>query len=115
MKKINLDANKLKFMALFFMLVDHMWATVIPGNQWMTFVGRLAFPIFAFQLTEGFRYTSDLKKYKIRLLIFALISEIPFDLMTEGLFFYPFHQNVMFTLLLGLIMLEYFKNTMDRF
>ena len=45
-----LSANALRLLAMGFMLLDHMWATIVPGNLWMTCVGRLAFPIFAFQL-----------------------------------------------------------------
>ncbi|MEG2258882.1 MAG: TraX family protein, partial [Oscillospiraceae bacterium] len=77
----------------------------VPGNQWMTCVGRIAFPIFAFQLVEGYFHTKSLKKYLLRMLAFAIISEIPFDLMTAGTVFYPFHQNVIFTLLIGLLMI----------
>lgn len=109
LKVVNRDI--LKLMAMLFMLLDHMWATIIPGNQWMTFVGRMAFPIFAFQIAEGFYYTSDFKKYAKRLLIFAIISEIPFNLFYGGSFLYPFHQNVLFTLLLGLIAIRY----LDKF
>ena len=69
----------------------------------MTYVGRIAFPIFAFQIAEGARHTSDFRRYALRLLAFALVSEIPFDLMYASTVFYPFHQNVMFTLLLGLL------------
>jgi hypothetical protein len=69
----------------------------------MTCVGRLAFPIFAFMITEGYVHTSDFKKYAKRLFIFGLISEIPFNLMSSSGFIFPFHQNVMFTLLLGLL------------
>ena len=100
---ISLHAVALRWIALICMLLDHLWATVVPGNLWMTCVGRLAFPIFAFQTAEGYYHTSDLKRYMLRLVLFGLISEIPFNLMLSGSWLYPFHQNVMFTMLLGLL------------
>lgn len=102
-KKLPLNALCLRILALILMLLDHLWATVVPGNNWMTMAGRLAFPIFAFQIAEGYYHTSDFKRYARRLLIFAVISEIPFNLMLSGSVINPFHQNVMFTLLLGLL------------
>ena len=102
-KKLPLNATYLRLLALALMLLDHMWATIVPGNDWMTFIGRLAFPIFAFQIAEGYYHTSDFKRYAKRLLLFALISEIPFNLMMGSSVINPFHQNVMFTLLLGLL------------
>ena len=66
-------------------------------------IGRMAFPIFAFMAVEGYFHTHDLKKYTLRLLLFALLSEVPFDLMYGGTWFYPVHQNVIWTLLLGLL------------
>lgn len=102
-KKLPLNATALRILAMALMLMDHMWATIIPGNDWMTWLGRLAFPIFAFQAAEGYLHTHDFKRYCRRLLVFGLISEIPFNLMIIGYPVFPFHQNVMFTLLLGLL------------
>ncbi len=101
-----INANTLRVIACILMLMDHSWATVIPGSDWLTYAGRMAFPIFAFQIAEGFFHTSDFKKYARRLFIFALISEIPFNLMYASSVIYPFHQNVMFTLLLGLLAIK---------
>jgi len=101
-----INANTLRFIACVLMLLDHMWATVVPGNNWMTYLGRLAFPIFAFQIAEGFLHTSSVRKYAKRLLIFGLIAEIPFNMMYVSSPVYPFHQNVMFTLLIGLLVIN---------
>lgn len=103
MKKTFLNAAHLRLLALLLMLLDHLWGTIIPGNDWMTMLGRMAFPIFAFQAAEGYAHTHDFKGYCRRLALFAVISEIPFDLMISGSPIYLFHQNVMLTLLLGLL------------
>ena len=92
----------LHLMAMIFMLCDHLWATIIPGNEWLTCVGRLAFPIFAFLIVEGYFHTRSLKRYVGRLFLFALISEVPFDLVMGGTAFYPVHQNVLWTFLIGI-------------
>lgn len=110
LKKLKcINALELKVLAMALMLCDHMWATVLPDIGWISNLGRLAFPIFAFQIVEGFYQTHDRKKYILRMLVFALISEIPFDLMTSGVWFYPFHQNVMVTFLIGLLMLSWME------
>ena len=101
--RFGLDSTALRLLAILFMVLDHLWATVVPGNLWLTFLGRLAFPIFAFQLCEGYRHTGDFRRYRRRLLVFALLSEIPFNLFYAGSVIFPFHQNVLFTLLLGLL------------
>lgn len=88
------------------MLCDHLWATVIPGNDWLTCIGRLAFPIFAFLIVEGYFHTRNFKKYVIRLLIFAVISEIPFNLMSGSRLFYPIHQNVLWTFLIAISLIH---------
>lgn len=92
----------LHILAMSLMLCDHLWATVVPGNDWLTDIGRIAFPIFAFMTVEGFFHTKNFKKYMLRLLAFALVSEIPFNLVMGGRIFYPLHQNVLWTFLLGL-------------
>ena len=58
-----LSASSLRLCAILLMLCDHLWASLIPGNNWMTNLGRLAFPIFAFQVSEGYLHTSDYKRY----------------------------------------------------
>ena len=89
-----------------FMLCDHLWGTIVSGNDWLTCVGRLAFPIFAFQIVEGYAHTHDVKEYRRRLLLWAVISELPFNLMSGGGLINPFHQNVMFSFFLALLILQ---------
>lgn len=100
-----LTAEQLKLLAMTLMLCDHLWATLFPAQDWLTALGRLAFPIFAFQIAEGFARTHDAKRYRRRMFLFALLSEIPFDLIMGGSVFYPFHQNVLFTFWLALWLL----------
>lgn len=121
-----LDGSALKMIAVITMLIDHfaaaiLWNVYIHPNiplvrgsslyylylvyRVMRGIGRCAFPIFCFMLVEGFRYTHSRKKYALRMLLFALLSEVPFDLGLYGRPFYWQHQNVIFTLLIGLLMM----------
>ena len=98
-----LTSFALHILAMAFMLSDHLGATVISTtSDWMTCVGRLAYPIFAFLIVEGFLHTRNLKRYAGRMLLAAVLSEIPFNLMMSGSFVYPFHQNVLWSFLLCL-------------
>ncbi len=101
-KSFELTSFHLHIIAMAFMLCDHLWITVISGNNWLTDIGRIAFPIFAFMAVEGFLKTKNLKKYIKRLFVFALISEIPFNLVVGSSAFYPLHQNVLWTFLIGI-------------
>lgn len=101
-----MTANKLKLIAITTMLIDHIAAMFLWGDSSyfiLRMIGRIAFPIFAFLIAEGYVRTRDVKKYAIRLLIFAFISEIPFNLAFGNKIFYLGHQNVFFTLFLGLL------------
>ena len=101
-----LTANMLRTIAVLLMLSDHIWATAMSFGDWMTYIGRMAFPIFAFQIAEGFVHTKNFKKYALRLLGFAIVTEIPFNFFYSSRFFNPYHQNVLFTLLLGLLAIK---------
>lgn len=93
----------LKLIAVLSMLLDHTGHILFPGQIWLRYAGRLAFPIYSFLLAEGFLHTKDLRKYMFRLLGFGIVSEIPFDLAFYDTVFTIEHQNVFWTLLLGLI------------
>ncbi len=118
------NGSMLKTLAVITMFIDHFalvvlyWGIIYPNvpivegtdlyrvyELYMVCrsIGRLAFPLFCFLLIESFIHTSNRKKYVLRLAIFALISEIPFNLAVA---FTPFtleYQNVFFTLLIGLL------------
>ena len=99
----------LKITALLTMIIDHYGAIFQPNIIIYRIIGRLAFPIYCFLLVEGYTHTSNIKKYTSRLLIFALISEIPFDLAFYGRIGFV-HQNIFFTLFIGLVAIYLIDN-----
>ena len=94
-----MTALGLKLLASVFMLIDHS-GYCFYGPMILRIIGRLAFPIYVFQMTEGYRRTSNRLRYAVRLAIFGLISQVPFSLMIEGVPM-QWNLNVMFTLLIG--------------
>lgn len=100
-KKLPLNSLHLKLLAVVTMFIDHMGFTLFPDAIWMRAVGRLAFPIFCFLIAEGCAHTHDRKRYAARLLLFAVLSELPFNLMCSGRWFSWYYQNVLWTLLIG--------------
>lgn len=136
--KRGISGSTLKLIAIVTMLIDHIAAVILEkiiarsggfnnifiyafreGNTlgiiyiFMRAIGRLAFPIFCFLLVEGFLHTRNVWKYAFRLAVFALISEIPFDLALQAKAFYFGYQNVLFTLLIGLMVLIGIKNVSE--
>lgn len=101
-RKFGFSGFALKWIAMVCMLIDHMGAILYPQYIQMRMIGRIAFPIYCFLLVEGAVHTSNIRKYIGRLFLFALLSELPFDLAFYGQISLE-HQNVFFTLLLGLI------------
>lgn len=114
----------LKWLGIITMTIDHVGAGIIQYynldsaadlSEWYMIsrmIGRLAFPIFVFLIVQGYQHTSNLKKYLVRLFIFAVISEVPFDLMGSNQLFSMGHQNIFFTLFIGvagLAVLEHFE------
>lgn len=100
-----LDSFQLKCIAIVSMALDHTGAVLYPSQIWLRCLGRIAFPIFCFLIVQGFFHTHDVRRYMGRLGVFALISEIPYDLAFRGVPLEYAHQNVFFTLLIGIGMM----------
>ena len=124
-----LSGSALKLIAILSMFIDHAALILARNADWMLVpflslagrgittyylmrkIGRLAFPIFCFLIAEGMAHTHNQKRYALRLLFFALVSEIPFNLLISGQFFCSTSQNVYFTLLLGAVMIWIHENS----
>lgn len=134
MKK-GIPQEALRAVALITMLIDHVGATLLPQYGFLRGIGRLAFPIFAFLLAEGADHTRHPVRYVLRLLIAAILSELPFDLMVyrwaldgqkghlmaflwqnRGMIFLRFclYQNVIITFLFAIFALYALKFTEKR-
>lgn len=132
---IRLSSNQLKVIAMITMLIDHIGFMIIGNGKlygysqtlhsyvlildsaknWLVIyrilrvIGRISFPIYTFCVVEGFLRTHNLFKYILRLLILAIMSEIPFNLMCFNKFFSIEGQNVIWLYVLGLISLSIIK------
>ena len=102
--KVGIDAFTLKMIAAVTMLIDHTGYIFFPQYVFLRIIGRIAFPIFAFLIVEGFMHTRNVKKYIYRMIAFALITEIPFDFAFYGTVNWG-HQNVLITFTLALLAL----------
>ena len=97
-----MSAFVLKIIACITMFIDHIGYIIFDKTSYFNYVGRFAFPIFAFQISQGYIHTKNVKKYLMRLFIFAIISQLPFMLFYNSIAT-GFVINTIFTLFLGLI------------
>ena len=127
-RRCGFSGTALKLFACVTMLLDHIGASCIEARYGtaancpagllkfdltLRLIGRLAFPIFCFLLVEGFLHTHDVKQYLRRLLLFGAVSEIPFDMAFFRVPFYGGHQNVYWTLALGVVALAAMQRFQD--
>lgn len=127
--RVGYSGTALKMVACITMLVDHIGASCIETayttlneappmlatlDRTMRLIGRLAFPIYCFLLVEGFLHTHDVRRYLRRLLLFGLLSEVPFDLAFYRTPFYWGHQNVYWTLALGVLAMAVLQKFQDE-
>lgn len=130
--KISLTSFGLKRVAVASMIIDHIKSILLPavflavgtdapilrqllvGRELCDILGRVAFPVFCFLIVEGFLHTRDRVGYGLRMGLFALISEIPYDLAHYQIPFSLRLQNVMFTLTVGIVALLFISKAEER-
>lgn len=106
-----MNRNVLKIIAVLSMLIDHIGLFLLNNNIFCRSIGRLAFPIFAFFISEGMKYTRNRKKYTLNLFIFALITQIPVALLFKW-----YYLNVLFTFLIAIafiVLVESYKKEVE--
>lgn len=111
---IKLTSFILKIIGILAMACDHIGYAIFGEFSFLNLIGRIAFPIFAFQITEGFIHTKNLKKYIRKLLIFGCISQIPFMLFLSKFSENIFTLNIFFTLILGLLAIQLYNKTNNK-
>lgn len=130
--RLRLSGSALKLIACAAMLIDHIGAYLLRGHAWATtplvsilghnyswfslcrIIGRIAFPIFAFMIVEGFKHTRSRTRYGLTLLAFAVLTELPWNLLRHGTLFFPGSQNVLWTLLAGFLALCAYERLSGR-
>lgn len=114
-KQKHLSTFTLKIIAILTMTIDHIGAVlgmegydgILSYDTYMILrtIGRTAFPIFSYLIVEGYFHTRNVRNYTIRLFVFALLSQLPFNLAIKGDIFKFQSLNIFFTLLLGLVLI----------
>lgn len=108
---LEISRDQIKWIAMITMLADHIGYMFVSQDTMqivyylLRALGRISFPLICFLVAEGFVYTHSCRKYMLRMGIFAVLSEIPFDLAFSGHILDPHMQNVLWTLEIGLMVL----------
>ena len=108
-----MNIHKIKYLAVISMIVDHVTSVFFSADAisyiLIKLVGRVAAPAMCFALAQGFIHTSDRKKYLLRLIVFAFISQIPYSYYMSGSIWFP-TGNMLFTLACSFLLLEVVKH-----
>lgn len=99
----------IKIFALVFMLIDHIGFMFFSDNLIFRAIGRLSFPLFAYQLAVGFSHTRNKKKHILKLLLFAIICQIPYTLMLNC-YNVTILPNIIFTFVIALLIIYVIEN-----
>lgn len=105
-----MSANMLKIIALVSMTIDHMGLMLFPDVRWMRIVGRIAFPIFAFMIAEGCRYTHDRKKYLLRIGLLGIGMQVVYYLVSGSLY-----QSVFISFTLAILLIYAFDHAKKEY
>ena len=105
-----LSGFQLKWIAIITMTIDHIGVVLFPQRLWLRMIGRLAFPIFCFLIAEGCVHTRNRKAYMLRLFVFAILSEIPYNLAIEHSVIARPSVNIFFTLCIGVATITVLEN-----
>ena len=112
MKTFGLSGNILKIIAAFSMAIDHIGVILFPDNMLLRLIGRIAFPIFAFLIAEGCRYTKNKPRYFFVMAFFAVVFQAFYTLFTEDMYL-----NIFFTLSFAILIiysLQFFSSAMKN-
>lgn len=104
----------LKIIAIVTMFIDHLGYALYGKFSLLNYIGRLAFPIFAFGISEGYIHTKSKKNYLTRLFLFAIISQASFMLF-ESMFTTNFTLNIFFTLFIGLVAIIGYEQCKNKY
>ena len=105
LKKFGLTNNQLKIIAMVSMLFDHVGKELLPQYEILQIIGRLAFPIFAFMISEGCFYTKNKIKYFLTIFILGTGCQIVYFIVDSS-----FYQNILITFSLSIVLIFALEN-----